>query len=283
MIRSISTMIKNDEELDEHYRMLESDLESLFKLIVTHRKPVSEGDIRLASVILRKWLIDGQLGRLCNAAGVKASFFTAENSQVCAALLKTPEVDYYLTGGLRMNGVIVQNIYNANVPPPKVPLLPVDTVGEIEVSFREFMKQKRLYFEGTFFSCEDIIKFTANKLGGAHLDFDRPGAFAQLNRAATYMMYGGPEKPVRHAGPTHLYMVLEPASTEILSGLHLEIIAASASLLHVRLGGQPVMLFEVRRSLWSRIRRRLWPSNGFKSAVIGYGPDERFHQRDFSP
>ena len=66
-------MLKTDKELREVYRLLESDLTALFKLVFAHRKPIAEGDIRLASVILRKWLIDGLLGRLCHAAKVEAT------------------------------------------------------------------------------------------------------------------------------------------------------------------------------------------------------------------
>jgi hypothetical protein len=62
--------ITTNDELAEHSRMLESDLDSLFKLVFTHRKPLAEGDIRLASVILRKWLTDGLLGHYCHVAGV---------------------------------------------------------------------------------------------------------------------------------------------------------------------------------------------------------------------
>jgi hypothetical protein len=40
-----------------------------------------------------------------------------------------------------------------------------------DFSRKDFLKQKRMYFDGHFYTCEDIIKYVANKLGGAHLDF----------------------------------------------------------------------------------------------------------------
>jgi len=38
--------ITTHDEMAEHSRMLESDLDSLFKLVFTYRKPLAEGDIR---------------------------------------------------------------------------------------------------------------------------------------------------------------------------------------------------------------------------------------------
>src|SRR5262249_32001821 len=87
-------MIKNRDELREYHRMLKSDLDTLFRLVFTYRKPVSEGDIRLASVILRKWLVEGQLGQFCNAARAKATFWALDNEQVCKALPATPQINY---------------------------------------------------------------------------------------------------------------------------------------------------------------------------------------------
>jgi len=265
-------MIKNRDELREYHRMLKSDLDTLFRLVFTYRKPVSEGDIRLASVILRKWLVEGQLGQFCNAARAKATFWALDNEQVCKALPATPQINYFLTAGVRMNGIPVKAIYNATVPPPPVPLVPVDTIHVRSFTLHEFLRQKRLYFEGTFFSCEDIIKFTANKLGGAHLDFNRVKE-AQLNRAASFMMYGGPANPQDVIRQIEIYMVLEPKSTEILSGVHLEIIAAATSLIQVRVDGRPVVKLRTTRSLVTRVREWLWPTNE-GSRIVGYGPDD---------
>lgn len=266
-------MIKNQDELDEYMRMLLSDLDSLFKLVFTLRKPVAEGDIRLASIILRKWLIEGYLGKLCNATRMKATFYALDNRKVMDALPAVPQINYFLTAGVKMDGRPVAAIYNANVPPTDKPLVPVDSLEYREFTSHQFIKQKRLYFEGAYFSLEEIIKFTANKLGGAHLDFERPGAYESLNNAAHYMMYGGPARPIHVPAPIHLYMVLEPKSTEILSGLHLEIIAAASSFIQFKLGGHPFKVLNQRRSIKSRVRDWMRPGG---SRIIGYGEDDKY-------
>jgi hypothetical protein len=159
-------MLKTDKEVREVYRQLHSDLTTLFKLVFVHGKPIMEGDLRLASVILRKWLIDGLLGRLCNPARVKATVPVLDNSAPLAALLHEPSINYFLTGGVKFNGDPIRGIYNSALPSEGRPLIPVDVMPDKELKVSAFLAQKRLFFEGSQYSCEDIIKFTANKLGG---------------------------------------------------------------------------------------------------------------------
>jgi hypothetical protein len=93
--------ITTDDELAEHSRVLGSDLDSLFKLVFTHRKPLAEGDIRLASVILRKWLTDGLLGHYCHVAGVVPTLEALDTAEMCDAVAAHPDVNYFLAAGTR--------------------------------------------------------------------------------------------------------------------------------------------------------------------------------------
>ena len=110
-----------------------------------------------------------------------------------------------------------------------------------QLRLKDFLSQKRVFFEGTFFSCEDIIKYTANKLGGAHLDSKRDEHFAKLDKAAAFMKFGAPIPIDTPNPPSELYMVLEEEGAEILSAVHIEIIAAATSFIQVELSGKPVM------------------------------------------
>jgi hypothetical protein len=150
------------------------------------------------------------------------------------------------------NGRPVESIYYATVPFTGKPLISIK-MKRREFPLREFLRQKRMYFEGDFYTCEDIIKYVANKLGGAHLDFSREKLHG-IERAAAYMTYGGPKLA---SPPSPMYMILEPDSKEILSGAHLEIIAAAASLVTVRLNGKPLMVLTKHPSLRTRLRRKL--------------------------
>ena len=54
-----------------------------------------------------------------------------------------------------------------------------------------------------------------------------------------------------------MYTILAPDSKEILSGAHLEIIAAAASFVKLRLNDQPILLLAYHPSLRTRIKRKL--------------------------
>jgi hypothetical protein len=247
-------MLKTEKEVREIYRQLQSDLAALFKLVHAHRKPISEGDIRLASVVLRKWLIDGLLGRLCNPARIEATVPVLDNSAPLGALLREPSINYFLTGGVRFNGVPIRGVYNSTLAPERRPLLPDSITGK-ELKVSAFLTQDRLFFEGTLYSCADIIKFTANKLGGAHFDTRRDSWYEKLDRASRYMKYGGPQPSPDWQPDSEVYMIFEPNSNEVLSGLHIEIIAAAASFIQVKLDGKPIMKLTMKTSFRTRLRR----------------------------
>ena len=197
--------ITTNDELAEHSRMLESDLDLLFKLVFTHRKPLAEGDIRLASVILRKWLTDGLLGHYCHVAGVVPTLEALDTTEMCNAVAAHPHVNYFLAAGIMANGRPVESIYNATVPYRGEPLISI-RMKRREFPLRDFLRQKRMYFEGNFYTCGDIIKYVANKLGGAHLDFSRE-KLQGIERGAAFMTYGGP-MPDPANPPSRMYMIL---------------------------------------------------------------------------
>jgi hypothetical protein len=235
-------VIRTEAELDEHLRVLMSDLTTLYKLVVTYGKPVAEGDIRLASVILRKWLVEGLLTKLCHAAKVSATIPALDTTEMCKAIDGHPHINYFLSAGVSFNGRPLQSIYNATIPSTGKPLVEL-MMKERLLGVKEFLRHKRMYFEGTFFTCQEIIKYVANKLGGAHLDLNRT-KHAKLDRAAAYMTYGGPHPQEGRKPPSEIYMILEPQSAEILSGVHVEIIAAAASFIQLHLNGEQLTHFD---------------------------------------
>ena len=112
-----------------------------------------------------------------------------------------------------------------------------------------------------YYPVAEVIKYTANKLGGAHYDLDRPGHLAKLDEAASYMKFGGPQ-PYDHPPPSHIYLCLEPEGSEVLTALHIEIIAAATSLIQVRLDGTPVMQLQTKKSWKTWIREKLGKTKG---------------------
>lgn len=246
-------MFDTPEKWDEGFRHLQGDLETLFKLVFTFRKAVSEADVRVASVTLRKWLIEGLLAQLCKVRRQKLTFPVLDNDKLLLDIVGEPSINYFLTGGIRFNGQPIQCIYHSSLPAGEKPLLRPQPMPDCMVRLSDFVHQKRLFFEGTFFTCADIIKYTANKLGGAHLDERRTEHFAKLDAAAAFMKFGGPpdfSKPP----PSEIYMMVEPEGSEVLTAVHIEIIAAATSFIQVHLDGEPVMKLTILKPWLNRLR-----------------------------
>ena len=242
-----------EEQVEEWRRLLQNDLQTLFRLVVRQDEPLDEGSVRACTPILRRWLIEGLLHKLCRGLEAKAKLPALNNEQVLSSLMAAPEVSYFLTGGVKFNGSTVAGVYVSDKPYSGRPPIPINTMHFEMMRVKDFIQQKRLYYRGEFFSCGEIIKFVANKLGGVHHDDTRDPRQVLMAQAAEAVTFGGPtEYPMsRKFGQTHL--VVEPKAIEPLNGLHVEVIAAAASLLCVEFNGQPLLQFEVKRDLRSRI------------------------------
>jgi len=241
------------EEVSRLHRSFLQDIESLARLIFTHRSPVAEGDIRLATSILRKWLIDGGLlGRLCHSFEKTPTFAVLDNDEWLSTLRDDPGLTYALTGGALFNGRAFKMYYHSTSPDP------TDAVSRLAlpeykfVSLGAFINQHRIIFKGHNITLADIITFTANKLGGVHYDTNRNEKQRMLEQASDHMTVGGPLDKIGVHPPGELYLYLEPQSDQILSGFHIEIIAAASSLVQIHLDGDPLFQFETKPKWYSR-------------------------------
>jgi hypothetical protein len=158
-----NTQIALTAQQSEQFLQLVDDLQTLEKLVITFRKPLTEADIRIGSVILRKWLIDGMLGRLCNSIGVKPTCFVLDNSKTIELLNDALPIEYFLTGGVKFSGIPILGVYESTAIYTGKPILPVEEMDDLEVGIGGLLDQERIYFRGTFFTCAEIIKFCANK------------------------------------------------------------------------------------------------------------------------
>jgi hypothetical protein len=250
--------------------MLQSDLKALLGLVSSHVGPLTEGDIRLASVIMRKWLVGGLLGRIGNLTRKKFAIPTLDNSAVCERAANNDRINFFLTGGIYMNDKPIMGILDAKGPSTGELLLPFDKMEPVILSVDAFLRQRRIFFEGNFFTCGQIIEFVANKLGGAHLDYRRDKESALMEEAAAYMTYGGPPIGAGQEPPSQIYMILEPKSTEILTSFHLETIAAAASFVQVRFDGEAVVDIVVTKTLKGWIKKLLGIDRGPKVITRDY-------------
>lgn len=241
-----------EEQVAEWYSLLEGDLQTLFRLIVRHRQPLDEGSVRATSPILRRWLVEGLLGKLGRGLEQKPMMPALNNDAVIRSLPQEG-VTCFITGGVRFNGMPLSGVYVSDKAYLGRPAIPVDKMKFEMMRLGTFTDQKRLYFKGQFFSCAEIIRFVANKLGGVHHDSERDDRQREMEAVADTITFGGPESKRERGkfGQTHL--VVEPDATEPLNGLHIEVIAAAASLLCVQFDGKPLLDVTVAKSSTSRI------------------------------
>lgn len=240
------------EQYDELARILAADVETLVPLAFPHDRPVSEAHIRIMATTMRRWLVDGDLKKLLAPLRRTALFDVQGNSQAKAYADRSGAFRYYLTAGVKVAGRPISHIYESQLPEEAMNR---DFVGEgrIRLPLKKFLAQPRLFHAGNWFTTEQILRFVANKLGGNHLDFDRQGEWARLEAGNAFMRFGGP--PLAEPPPgCEVYVQLEPASTELIGGVHLEVIAAAASFAQMEIDGVQLCTLRTHRGLIAKLR-----------------------------
>lgn len=135
------------------------------------------------------------------------------------------------------------------------------------MSFNDFLSQERVFYKSQFFTNEEIIKFVANKLGGVHCDFKKEEKHNFLWEISKYVTFGGNPSMIQRGEIGEIHYLLEPNSVEALSGLHLEIIAASASFCNIQFNGNPVLNIQLKHTVRSRFKKIL---NSKKSGIYKF-------------
>lgn len=241
-----------DQQYEELARILLADIETLVPLAFPQRQPVSEAHIRIMASIMRRWFVDGDLKKLLGPLRQTALLDVQGNTQAKAYADRTGAFRYYLTAGVKANDRPISHIYESQLPEEAVNREFV-CEGRVRLPLKQFLAQPRLFHAGNWFTTEQILRFVANKLGGNHLDFDRQGEWAKLEAANAFMRYGGPPLAAPPPG-CGVYLRLEPASAEIIGGVHLEVIAAAASFAQMEIDGVQLCTLRTHQSLIERLR-----------------------------
>ena len=217
----------------------EEDLATLSELLYT-KGPLPPRHVRsVGSAIVRKWLIEGALNKLAHELSVTFEVVAYDASAVFDALPQAPDVNFFLAGGVKLDGTPLRSMYACRSPYTGTPPIPVETPVAF-FSPGKYLNAKRLYFEGHSFTAEQIISFVANKHGGVHFDTRREKPWQQeLERAAAYMTFGNPrfEKKQRvvdlgePGGPC--LIVLPKERGNVWSCLEIEMLSAAQALANV--------------------------------------------------
>ncbi len=179
----------------ELVRVVKEDLDRLTK---EWNQDIDDASLRQASTILRSLLIEGKLLKVAGYFHMQIRVMTPLSCKD-QKFTNIDKMQFFQCGGARYHGMEIRDIeYSdqplsqeankklANAKPGDTMsveemrrLLPFNTRDEPspEQSYPErlpiFLKQASFIIEGQKINREEVIKYVANKLGGAHYDTDR--------------------------------------------------------------------------------------------------------------
>lgn len=220
----------------------QEDIDSLRELTFTNG-PVQTRHIRQASVILRRWICDNELSQITRDTGLIPTFPVLDDEHIFAAVREDSHVKYYLSAGVKFAGSPIVGVYHSESDAPADWVSEMARAGSSELKLGKAQKKSVLYYEGVIYRFDEVIRFVANKMGGAHTSGLRNDRDSALEDASDYMTFGGPEEHLTTRPPSVIHLPLEPNSKNWMSGLHVVIIAAATMVLNVRFNGEPFFEF----------------------------------------
>jgi len=156
-------------------RVVSEDLDFLFN---EWNQDIDDASLRRSSPVLRSLLVEGLLGHVAHQIDHDIRIMApAIGRVVTEAELK--ECMFFQAGGAKYKGAVVQSI--TMIPRAKSPEeikasyeRSKDVIGKnYPVKLGLFLKQPSFVVKGVLINREEVVKYVANKLGGAHYDSSR--------------------------------------------------------------------------------------------------------------
>jgi hypothetical protein len=156
-------------------RLVSEDLEFLFN---EWNQDIDDASLRRSSPVLRSLLVEGQLGNISHQAGKEIRILAPA---ICRLITEAElkHKNYYQAGGAKYKGMQVQStsMVNRALSPEEIKAdyeRTKDVMGKsYPVKLSVFLKQTSFVVDGVLINREEVIKYVANKLGGAHYDSAR--------------------------------------------------------------------------------------------------------------
>jgi hypothetical protein len=168
-----------------------------------------------------------------------------------------------MSGGIMMDGIPIKGYYASDEPFSGTPQIPTTSMDYVDVSPSKFLSSKRIYFDGTWFTTEHVIRFMANKFGGVHFDKRRTEPWqSKLETASGFFTVGNPNNLTKRqlietTSPKHnIHLVLPKEVGHLWTCLDIELLAIAQSLGNIACNG--TRLFVFKESKKSRWLRALW-------------------------
>jgi hypothetical protein len=223
-------------------RQFEEDIGVLLDVLGAP-SPLTPAKVRLvAAATVRKWLLDGNINLLAREVGARLELPAYDTSEVFSGLDATPDIQFYLAGGVRLGGIQIRSMYTSGADATAAPPVPVETKVALFTPGK-FLSSRRLFHAGRSFTAEQILLYAANKIGGVHIDPLRTPLQASLEAASAYMTFGNPHgesKATVHdlaepGGPC--LVVIPPERGNRWTAVEIELLSAAQSLVSVHCNG----------------------------------------------
>lgn len=159
-------------------RLVAEDLDYLFK---EWNQDIDDASLRRSSPVLRALLVEGLLGRAAHQVNREVRVMAPAIGRVVTEA-ELRECTFFQAGGAKYKGMMVQSmsmIPRANTPAEIKASYErsKDVIGKsYPVKLGVFLKQTSFVVKGILINREEVIKYVANKLGGAHYDSSRPAS-----------------------------------------------------------------------------------------------------------
>ena len=135
------------------------------------------------SPILRKWMLEPQFHRLQKLIRPRTMRFPIIGNGQAVKLCEAGQFEHWM--GVMFIGTIgvstaqvAQKHLGKKPPSPRVP-------AAVPQLAKHFFGQKMFYWKDAFYTRTDMVKWLANRFGGAHLDFQRADDEAHIDSSRT--------------------------------------------------------------------------------------------------
>lgn len=178
--------------MDQELQVVQQDLDYLTK---EWDQEVSDDSLRRSSPVLRRFLVEGQLLRAWRNIG-----FVGQPEVVALTLSKRLSVGslnavkFASAGGAEYQGKCMGQTFLSDeaLAPSEIQKIAGLGPPEVKQNLTDFVNSPCVVVEGTTISRLELIKYVANKLGGAHYDSKREKDYQRLLDYAgqTYSLAG---------------------------------------------------------------------------------------------
>ena len=159
--------------MSELETLLDEDINLLIKHL-THPEKIDRAALRVsASTIARRWIVDRQLATLGHELGLVPTLPAIATDAHTKIIQRDSKCRFYSAGGAGVSGLPINSLYAHahDRIDDSVSRLPVPGMKQYTLS--KFRARKSVFFSGHFLSVEEVVRFVANKTGGAHFDSKR--------------------------------------------------------------------------------------------------------------